>query len=98
MNDETTKPRKLGLGMYIPELVCLVSVPRPQTAQNCRSYNFNSRIKFLTEMYFSHQHLSIGLQKSLPRPQTAHKNLKKIVNMNADISETIKDREMGFKI
>jgi len=28
----------------------------------------------------------------LPRP------LQKVVNMNADISETIKDRELGFQI
>jgi len=28
----------------------------------------------------------------LPRPQTAYK-LQQIVNMNADISETIKDRD-----
>jgi len=33
----------------------------------------------------------------LLRPQTAHKR-KKIVNMNADISETIKDRKMESKI
>jgi len=49
-------------------------------------------------MYCSHQYLLIDPKKSLPRPlyspQTANK-LQKIVNLNADISETIKDRELG---
>jgi len=48
--------------------------------------------------YCSHQYLSINPKKSLPRPlqrpQTAHKLQK----LNADISETIKDREMGSQI
>jgi len=35
--------------------------------------------------------------RRVPRPQTAHK-IEKIVNMNADISETIEDRELGFQI
>jgi len=52
-------------------------------------------------MYCSHQYLSIIPKKSLPRPlerpQTAHK-LQKIVGMNTDCSETIKDRELGFQI
>jgi len=43
----------------------------------------------------------IDLKQSLPRPlkrpQTTHK-LQKIVSMNAGISETIKDRELGFKM
>jgi len=34
-------------------------------------------------------------KKNLRHPQTDH-NLKKIVNMNVDTSETIKDRELGF--
>jgi len=42
-------------------------------------------------MYWPHQYLSIN-----------HANfnvdkLRKIVNMNADISETIKDRDLGFQ-
>jgi len=48
-------------------------------------------------MYCSHQYLLIDIKKSLPRPQSAHK-LQKIVDMNADISKTIKDREMGSLI
>jgi len=64
------------------------------SAQNCGSYSFDDRIQILGEIICSHQYLSIDLKKSLPRP---HK-LKKIVNMNADISETIKDRELGFQI
>jgi len=48
-------------------------------------------------MYCSHQNLTIDPKKSLPRPQTAYK-VQKIVKMNADISETIKDRELGFQI
>jgi len=56
--------------------------------------------KFLTlkqkcEMYYSNQYLSIDQKNSVPRPQTSHK-LQKIVSMNADTSETIKDRELGF--
>jgi len=45
-------------------------------------------------MYCYHQYLSIDAQKV---PQTAHK-LQKIVDMNVDISETIKDREFGSQI
>jgi len=37
------------------------------------------------------------LPHPLERPQAAHK-LQKIVYMNADSSETIKDRELGFQI
>jgi len=48
-------------------------------------------------MYCPHQYLLIDPKKSLPRPQTAHK-LQKIVNMNVDISETVKDREWGSQI
>jgi len=39
----------------------------------------------------------LGLGMQIPRPQTAHK-LQKIVDMNVDISETIKDRELGSQI
>jgi len=46
-------------------------------------------------MYCSHQYLSVVQKKSLPRPLY---KLNKIVNMNADISETSKDRELGFQI
>jgi len=35
----------------------------PQTAQNCGSYSFHARIKILTEMYYSHQYLSIDQKK-----------------------------------
>jgi len=31
-------------------------------------YSFNARIKILTEMYFSHQYLSIDQKKIWPRP------------------------------
>jgi len=52
-------------------------------------------------MYCSHQYLSIDPKKSLARPlyrpQAAQK-LQQIVNMKADISETIKDRELGSQI
>jgi len=34
---------------------------RPQTAQNCGSYSFDARIN-ITEMYCSHQYLSIDLK------------------------------------
>jgi len=37
------------------------------------------------------------MPRLLKRPQTAHK-LQKIVNINADISETIKDGEMVSQI
>jgi len=77
--------------------VWFVSEPRPQTAQHCGSYTFNARIKILTEIYCFHQYLSIDPKKSLHRPQTAHK-LQIIVNMTADISETIIGRELGFQI
>jgi len=51
-------------------------------------------------MYCSHQYLSIEPKKphahiNAHRPPT---NLKIIVSMNADISETIKDRELGSQI
>jgi len=52
-------------------------------------------------MYCSYQYHRLTKKKSLPRPlqrpQTAYK-LQKIVGMNADISETIKDRELIFQI
>jgi len=74
-------------------------VPRPQTARNCGSYSFDARIKILTEVHCSHQYLSSDPKKNLPRPlqrpQTTHK-LQQIVSMDADISKTIKDRELGF--
>jgi len=62
-------------------------------------YSFDARVKILTEMNCSHQYRSIVPKKSLPRPlqspQAAHKLLK-IVYMNADVSENIKDRKLGF--
>jgi len=78
---------------------------RPQTAQNCGSYSFDARIKILIEMYCSYQYLSIDSKKKFAtptisptnRPQSTHK-LQKIVSMNADISETIKDGELRFQI
>jgi len=48
-------------------------------------------------MYYSGQYLSIDPKKVCNAHFKAHK-LQKIVNMNADISETIKDRELGFQI
>jgi len=51
----------------------------------------------MLEMYCSHQYLSINPKKVCHAHLNAHK-LKKIVNMNADISETIKDRKLGFQI
>jgi len=63
---------------------------RPQTAQNCGSCKFDASVKNFTEN-----------EKSLQRPlygrQTAYK-LQKIVGMNADISENIKDRELRLEI
>jgi len=38
-----------------------------------------------------------SLPRPLQRPQAAHK-LKKIINLNADISENIKDSELEFQI
>jgi len=51
-------------------------------------------------MYCSHQYLSINPKKVFHAHFNTHKppKLQKIVNMNADISETIKDRELGFQI
>jgi len=72
-----------------------VAPTRPQTAQNCGSYSFNARIQIVTEMCCSHQYLSVNTKKSLPRPQTAHK-IQNIAGMNANISETIKDRKLDF--
>jgi len=46
---------------------------------------------------FSHQHIDFFLKKVCHAHFNAHK-LQKIVNMNADISETIKDRELGFQM
>jgi len=55
------------------------------------------RIEILTEMYCSYQYLSIVLKQICLAHFNAHK-LQKIVNMNVDISETIKDRELGSQI
>jgi len=38
-----------------------------QAAQNCGSYSFDARIKFLAEMYCSHQYQLIDPKKNLPR-------------------------------
>jgi len=52
----------------------------------------------MSDLINSNQYLSIDPRRGrLPRPQTAHK-LQKIVDMNAYISETIEDRELGFQI
>jgi len=51
---------------------------------------FDARIKILAEMYCSYQYLSIDPKKINHAHINAHK-VKKIVDMNADISETIKD-------
>jgi len=75
--------------------VCFSNVPRPQAARNCGSYSFDARIQILTEMYCSYQYLSIDPKKVCHF--NVHK-LKKIVNMNADISKIIKDGEMGSQI
>jgi len=48
-------------------------------------------------MYCSYQQLLIDPKKSLPRALNAHK-LQKIENMNEDILETIKNKELGFQI
>jgi len=40
----------------------------PQTAQNCGSYSFDARIKILSEMYCSHQYLSIDTKKKFATP------------------------------
>jgi len=48
-------------------------------------------------MYCSHQYLSINPKNVCHAHFNAH-NLQKIVNMNVDISETIKDRELGSQI
>jgi len=51
----------------------------------------------LTEIYCSRQCISINSKKVCHAHFNAHK-LQKIVSMNTDISETIKDREMGSQI
>jgi len=48
-------------------------------------------------MYCSHQYLSIEPKKVCHAHFNAYK-LQKIVNMNVDISETIKDKELGSQI
>jgi len=50
-------------------------------------------------MYYPRQYLSIdpkSFPRPLERPQIAHKP-QNIVNMNVDISETIKDRELDLR-
>jgi len=51
----------------------------------------------LTEMYSSPQYLSDDLKKIGHAYSDAHE-LQKVVNFKADISETIKDTELGFQI
>jgi len=64
---------------------------RPQT------YSFNARINILTAFYISYQYLSIDPKKIFHDIFNAYK-LKKVALMNADISDTIEDRELGFQI
>jgi len=63
---ETMGARLLRFGVQIPELLGSASLVRchahssaHKPAQNCGSYSFDARIKILTEMYCSHQYLSI---------------------------------------
>jgi len=54
-------------------------VPRtPQTAQNGGSYSFSAKIKILTEMYCSHQYLSIDPKKVSHAHFNAHKPPKPV--------------------
>jgi len=46
-------------------------------------------------MYCSHQYLSIDPKKKVCHAHSNAHKLRKIVNMNADVLETIKDRELG---
>jgi len=48
-------------------------------------------------MFCSHKYLSIDLKKVCHAHFNAQK-LQKILSMNVDISETIKDREFGSQI
>jgi len=43
---------------FMRNAICFISVPRPQTAQNCGSYNFDDIIKILTEMCCFYQHFN----------------------------------------
>jgi len=94
---ETIGATILRLGRQIPEIPAhrkFVSARNNHAHSNAHAKTVAPTVLML-ELYCSRQYLSIDPRKSLQRSQTAHK-LQRIVNMNADISETIKDGEMGF--
>jgi len=82
---KTMKAKLLRFGVQIPELFT------HRKFVSARPACFDAREKLLTEMNCSQQYLSID-------PKKTPTNFKKIVNMNVDISETIKDRELGSQI
>jgi len=78
-------PSNIPSGVFPRKFVSTLLFPfyRPQAAQNCGSYSFNTRINILTALHCTHHSLLIDSKKSLQRPQTSK------VSMNADITETI---------
>jgi len=89
---ETIGARLLRFDVQIPELI----TQRKFVSATCHDHS-----KILTEMHCSHQYLSIDPTKVCDAHFNAHKpahKLQKIVNMNVDISETIKDRELRSQI
>jgi len=83
---ETVGATILRLGMQIPK----IPAQRKFVSAMCHAHSNADKPP-------SAEAPTVLIQKKFARPKTAHK-LQKIVNMNADISETIKDREMGSQI
>jgi len=57
--------------------------------RSCFLYKLNKFVRFFFLKKICHAHFYVH------KPPT---NLKKIVNMNVDVSETVKDRELGPQI
>jgi len=81
MNAEISKTIRatiLGLGMQIPEIPAQRKfVSAACHAQNCGFYSFDARITILTEMYCSHQYISIDPKKKFATPTLTPTNFKK---------------------
>jgi len=66
MNADTSKTIK-AVALYAAQ-VCYASMPRPQSARNSGSYNFNAGRKNVTAIYWYRQYLSIDLVKVFKHP------------------------------
>jgi len=79
---ETMEASLLTFAVQIPELLTqrkFVSAEcHAHSNAHCGSYSFDARIKILTEMYCSHQYLSIYQKKACHAHFNAHKPRKPV--------------------